>query len=249
MNTGLSPSTTYHYSVESIDPKGASSATANVSASTPAPPVCGAPPATPGGVAAVPMSPSAVSVSWTAVAAPANCLISYSVFRSTTRGFTPASGNQIASGLGTPSYGDNGLSAATTYYYAVQASDAKGTSRVSAQASATTATATPAVACHVAYAVQSQWDTGFQVAITIANSGSTSISNWTLKFAFPGNQQVTSLWNANYTQSGEALTLTNESYNGTIPAGGSYDAVGFTGTYGGVNSAPAAFTLNGTVCH
>ena len=248
-NTGLSPSTTYYYSVESIDAKGASSATANVSASTPAAPVCGASPATPGGVTALPTSSSAVSVSWTAVAAPANCSISYSVFRSTTRGFTPASGNQIASGLVTPAYGDNGLSAATTYYYAVQASDGKGTSPVSAQASATTALAAPAVACHVAYGVQSQWANGFQVALTIANSGSTSISNWTLKFAFPGNQQVTSLWNANYTQSGKTLTLTNESYNGTIQAGASYDAVGFTGSYSGVNSAPATFTLNGTVCH
>jgi endoglucanase len=118
---------------------------------------------------------------------------------------------------------------------------------VSAQASATTAPA--AVACHITYAVQSQWATGFQVALTIANTGSTSITNWTLKFAFPGNQQVTSLWNANYTQSGETLTLTNESYNGTIPAGGSYGAVGFNGSYSGVNSALPTFTLNGTVCH
>jgi len=248
-DNGLSASTTYYYAVQASDAKGTSSASAQASATTPAAPVCGAAPATPGGVKALPTSSSAVSLSWTLVAPPANCSVTYSVYRGTTPGFTPASGNRIATGLSASSYSDTGLSAATTYYYAVQATDAKGTSPASAQASATTPAAAPAIACHIAYTVQSQWSTGFQVAITIANTGSTGIGSWTLKFTFPGNQQVTSLWNANYTQSGEALTLTNESYNGSIPAGGSYVGVGFTASYSGTNSSPTAFTLNGTACH
>jgi len=140
------------------------------------------------------------------------------------------------------------LATATTYSYVVEAVDSKGNSAASARASATTSKAPAAGGCEVTYTLLSQWQTGFQVGIAIKNTGSTELNSWTLKFTFPGNQQVSSLWNATYSQSGEAMTLTNESYNGTIPAGGVYSAVGFTGTYSGTNNPPASFSVNGTAC-
>ncbi len=51
-------------------------------------------------------------------------VVRYRVYRSTTSGFTPGSGNQIATPTGT-SYADTGL-AAGTYYYRVAAEDAAG---------------------------------------------------------------------------------------------------------------------------
>jgi len=60
------------------------------------------------------------------------------VFRNTASGFTAAAGNRIASGLASTSYADTGLSAATTYYYEVAASNSAGTSAATAQVSATT---------------------------------------------------------------------------------------------------------------
>jgi hypothetical protein len=41
----------------------------------------------------------------------------------------------------------------------------------------------------------------------------------------------------------------NLNYNASIPAGGSYTAVGFTANWNGTNSVPTAFTLNGTACN
>jgi len=212
------------------------------------PPVCGAAPPTPAGLTATAISSSAIALKWGAVATPANCSVTYSVFRGTGSGVTPSASSQIASGLTTPSYSDTGLATATTYSYVVEAVDSKGNSAASARASATTSKAPAAGGCEVTYTLLSQWQTGFQVGIAIKNTGSTELNSWTLKFTFPGNQQVSSLWNATYSQSGEAMTLTNESYNGTIPAGGVYSAVGFTGTYSGTNNPPASFSVNGTAC-
>ncbi|MGD0941874.1 MAG: malectin domain-containing carbohydrate-binding protein, partial [Terracidiphilus sp.] len=59
-------------------------------------------------------------------------------YGSTTSGFTPGSGNLIASVTSGTTYSNSGLAASTTYYYVVEALDADGTSAASAQQSATT---------------------------------------------------------------------------------------------------------------
>jgi len=209
---------------------------------------CSTSPAAPSGLTATAVSSSQIDLSWTAVPPPSNCSVSYSVFRSTTSGFTPSSSNQIASGLFTPSFANTGLLPATKYYYKVKAVDAVGSSPASNQASATTQSNSGGFACHVVYTNVNQWNTGFQAAITIQNTGTVGITSWTLKWTFPNNQQITGLWNGSYTQSGQAATVKNLSYNGSIPAGGSYDGVGFTANYSGTNAVPTSFSVNGVVC-
>jgi hypothetical protein len=103
--------------------------------------------------------------------------------------------------------------------------------------------------CQVHYSVVNQWSSGFQAGLTITNTGSSAINGWTLRFTFPGSQQITQLWNGSYTQQGAQVTVTNVSYNGQIPAGGSVNpAPGFLGTWNGSNPAPTSFTLNGATC-
>ena len=207
-------------------------------------------PSAPASVTATTASSSGINVSWSAVTPPANCTISYNVFRSTTSGFTPSSSNQVASGLTTTSDSDTGLAASTTYYYKVEAVDGAGASSPSAQASATTSGGTTGFACHVAYSITNQWAGGFQTAITINNTGTTGITNWTLTWTFANGQTITQLWNGTETQSEANATVTNLSYNGTIAAGGNYNGMGFTGTWNNTtNAAPASFAVNGTTCH
>jgi endo-1,4-beta-xylanase len=110
--------------------------------------------------------------------------------------------------------------------------------------STVTQTPTPG-GVHVAYQVTNQWSGGFTANITITNNASTAINGWKLQFTFPGSQQITSLWNGQVTQSGNQVTITNASYNGTIAAGGSV-SLGFNGTWTGSNPAPTSFTLNGS---
>jgi beta-galactosidase len=138
-DTGLADLTTYYFIVEAVDGDGTSAASAQASASTPVTPPCSTVPSAPTGLTATATSPSIVGLTWTAVTPPANCTISsYSVYRSTTSGFTPGSGNLVASGVTTPSYSNTGLASYTTYYFVVEALDADGASTASAQATVTT---------------------------------------------------------------------------------------------------------------
>jgi cellulase/cellobiase CelA1 len=145
-----------------------------------------------------------------------------------------------ASGLisGTPT-------AAGTSAVTVTATDGTG-----ASGSATftwTITGSGGGTCKVSYATQSQWAGGFVAGVTIANTGSSPINGWTLKFTFPGDQKITNAWSGQETQSGENVTITNASYNGTIAPGGN-TSLGFQGTWTSSDAVPTAFTVNGTAC-
>ncbi|GAA2423945.1 glycoside hydrolase family 6 protein [Streptomyces glaucus] len=104
-----------------------------------------------------------------------------------------------------------------------------------------------AVPCTVDYKVQNQWSTGFTAAVTVTNHGAAK-SGWTLKWSYAGNQKVTSGWNAKISQSGTGVTVTNESYNGSLATGGSA-GFGFQASYSGTNAVPATFTLDGVTCN
>ncbi|HEX8343681.1 MAG TPA: cellulose binding domain-containing protein [Actinoplanes sp.] len=110
----------------------------------------------------------------------------------------------------------------------------------------TTPTAGPS-ACSVAYVISNQWQGGFQGDVTIRNTGSSAVNGWTLQWTFPNGQTIGQAWNATVTGSGSTATVTNVSWNGSLPAGGTA-TFGFTGTWNGTNGKPAAFTLNGAAC-
>lgn len=102
-------------------------------------------------------------------------------------------------------------------------------------------------ACHVTYSTTSQWTGGFTASVTVANTGTTAINGWTVKFTFPGDQKVTNAWNATVTQSGTSVTATNASYDGAIAAGGNV-SFGMQGTWTSSDATPTSFTLNGAAC-
>ncbi|HEY6924670.1 MAG TPA: cellulose binding domain-containing protein, partial [Steroidobacteraceae bacterium] len=105
-------------------------------------------------------------------------------------------------------------------------------------------------ACTVGYTIANQWAGGFQAALTIGNTGTTAVSNWTLTWSFANGQTVTQLWNGTETQTGANVSVTNAAFNGSIPAGGSVTGIGFTAAWNNVtNSVPTAFTLNGVACN
>jgi endoglucanase len=101
--------------------------------------------------------------------------------------------------------------------------------------------------CVATYTLTNSWSGGFQGSITIANQGAATINGWTIKWTFPGDQKITQLWNAGYTQTGEQVTATNLSYNAAIAPGGSVN-FGFTGTFTNSDASPGTFTVNGAGC-
>jgi hypothetical protein len=114
-----------------------------------------------------------------------------------------------------------------------------------------TATATNtrvAISCQVVYSVRTDWGTGATVDLTITNTGGSDINGWALAWTFPGNQQITGLWNGNYTQNGQNVSVSNASYNTVIGAAGGSVVLGFNASYSGANTSPSSFTVNGVTC-
>jgi mannan endo-1,4-beta-mannosidase len=203
-------------------------------------------PSVPGTPAVSAVTASGVTLTWTASADNVG-VTGYDVLRA-----PGASGGTftVAGSTGTTTFTDSGLAAASTYRYQVRAKDAAGnTSAVSGTATATTSAAGGGGACKVAYSA-SNWGggNGFTANVTVTNTGTSTLTGWTLGFTFGGGQQVTLPgWGATFAQSGAAVTAGNLAWNGTLAPNGS-TGIGFNGTFTGSNPAPASFTLNGSTC-
>jgi non-reducing end alpha-L-arabinofuranosidase len=102
--------------------------------------------------------------------------------------------------------------------------------------------------CHVTYTLNSQWPGGFTAQVVIANTGTTTINGWSLTYTYPGDQKVTDNFNGGFSQTGENVTLTNASYNGTITPGSSITD-GFEGSWTSNDTNPTSFSINGTACN
>ena len=158
-------------------------------------------------------------------------------------------------------FGTNPTTGSSVLTLTASSTATAGTSNVIITGTSGTLTATTSIAltvkpaaaagfaCHIDYTVTSQWPGGFGAAITINNTGTTAISNWTLTWTFANGQTISQLWNGIEAQSGANVSVTNESYNGSIASGGSYSGMGFNGTWNNtVNAEPTAFAVNGVAC-
>ncbi|MFF4143387.1 glycoside hydrolase family 48 protein [Streptomyces sp. NPDC001698] len=103
-----------------------------------------------------------------------------------------------------------------------------------------------ALQCGVDYKTN-DWGSGFTADLTITNRGTDAINGWTLTYGYSGNQKLSNGWNGIWSQSGQTITVKNESYNGTIAAKSAVSA-GAQFSYSGTNTAPTSFAINGTTC-
>ena len=87
-------------------------------------------------------------------------------------------------------------------------------------------------ACSAAYTVSSDWGSGFNADVKVTNTGTVPLASWNVTWTFDGSQQVGSMWNASYTQTGPTVTATNAAHNGGVAAGGS-TSFGFGAAPGG----------------
>ncbi len=116
-----------------------------------------------------------------------------------------------------------------------------------------TATPTPTAApkaslsCKVGYKLSSSWPGSFIASLTITNTGTTVIQNWTLVFTFPGDQQIYNGWNGHFAQHDAQVSVTDAGFNATLQPGSSATP-GFQAFYRGENHAPTSFSLNGVAC-
>jgi cellulose 1,4-beta-cellobiosidase len=241
---GRTAATTFFYIVEAAD--GAGTAITRAQATTPGAGNCTTVAGAVTNLVATANSSSQITLSWGAVTPPTNCAVTYSVHRSTTSGFTPSASTLVISGLTTTSNISTGLLASTAYFFAVTADDAAGSSTPTRATATTQGNGTGTGTCHVGFTVTNAWNTGFQAALSIQNTGTVALNGWTLTWSFPGGQTVSQLWNGAETQAGTTVSVTNLSYNASIAPGASYNDAGFTAN--GTSAIPTNFAINGTPC-
>ncbi|MER7506913.1 glycoside hydrolase family 18 chitinase [Streptomyces lavendulae] len=90
----------------------------------------------------------------------------------------------------------------------------------------------------------SDWGSGFEGKWTVKNTGTTTLSSWTVEWDYPSGTSVTSAWDATVTSSGTHWTAKNVGWNGTL-APGATASFGFNGAGPG---APSGCKVNGGSC-
>ncbi|MFH8449053.1 cellulase family glycosylhydrolase [Streptomyces fungicidicus] len=199
------------------------------------------PPTAPGAPSASAVTASSARLSWGA-ATDANGVTGYDVVR-----ISGGAESVVTSTAGT-SATVTGLTAATSYTFAVYARDAAGNrSPRSATVTVTTSSGGTTGACAIAYRVTNEWPGGFQGEVTVRNTGSTAVNGWTLTWSFPADQRITNMWGGTPAQSGSEVSVASAPYTASIPASGSV-VVGFTASRTATNPGPTAFALNGAAC-
>jgi Cellulose binding domain/Fibronectin type III domain len=198
-------------------------------------------PSAPGNPTASGVTSNAVTLSWPAATAGTNPVTGYRVFR-----VSGSTSTLVGSPTGT-SLQVTGLSPNTAYTFDVVAVDSAGaTSAPSAQVVVSTGQPSGAT-CKVTYTVGTDWGSGFGASIAITNTGTATLTNWSFQYTWPGNQQVSTGWGGDFTQTGSTVTVTAPGYAPTLAAG-TTTTPGFNAGYTGTNPKPTAFTLNGQPC-
>jgi Glycosyl hydrolase family 12/Cellulose binding domain len=97
--------------------------------------------------------------------------------------------------------------------------------------------------CSGTGSVASSWSGGFQASIVVADTGAGPLNGWTLNFTLPSGETLASTWGGTFTQSGQAVTVTNAPYDGVIKQGGSV-TIGFTANATGTGTIPASIACS-----
>jgi hypothetical protein len=89
-----------------------------------------------------------------------------------------------------------------------------------------------------------QWDGGFNGSLSIANTSGVQWTSWRVSFTLPtGLNNMGSWGNYDQSQSGQTMTFSNRSWNGTVSSGGSTQT-GFGGSGSMTSVAQASGALN-----
>lgn len=103
----------------------------------------------------------------------------------------------------------------------------------------------PAVSC--TYTIEDVWPGGFMAQISIADTGPSAITGWTVRWTFNEYTTGISAWQSTLTApDGFRATATNASYNATI-ASGAVTSFGWSAR-AVTASVPTDLTVNGTAC-
>jgi Cellulose binding domain/Fibronectin type III domain len=183
------------------------------------------------------------TLTWPASVAGTNPIAHYNVYQQGSGGSSTLAGT-----VTTTSFSLTGLTIGASYSYDVVAVDTAGNPSLPSPPVTFTVPPPASSSCSVTYTVSGSWPGGYGANVTVADTGATALSSWTLTFTLPPGEAVQSGWDATWAQSGQAVTVTSASWNGALAANGGSTQIGFNGTDSGSAAPPTVFYLNGATC-
>lgn len=75
----------------------------------------------------------------------------------------------------------------------------------------------------------------------VVTAGSGALNGWTVSWNYTGGQSINQVWNATVGSPSGAVSVSNASYNGSVPPNGS-TSFGFLGSHNGSNPVPSPIT-------
>jgi endoglucanase len=114
---------------------------------------------------------------------------------------------------------------------------------------ATTTTPVASGQYSVQYSIPSQWNTGYNISVTVVNNSGSPVNNWTISWQLAHGETFANFWNAQCSISGSTVTCSNLSYNNTLGANGGNQNFGAQFNSSSGSTTPTSFTVNGVVVH
>ncbi len=99
--------------------------------------------------------------------------------------------------------------------------------------------------CTADFEIIDSWPDGFQAEVTVTSRK--ALDTWRVSWTLPGSQEISHLWDGQYTRDGDEVTVTPESYNAQVKAGGTI-TFGFTADAADGPGTPRTIALGGSPC-
>jgi Cellulose binding domain len=109
----------------------------------------------------------------------------------------------------------------------------------------TTTPPPPPAPCLSGYQVRSTWPGGQLAEVTVQNLRPVTFTSWTVRWTFPDDRRITSLWGGSYTQQGRVVTVTSYPWQ-TLPQNGAV-TIGMV-LSGSGTGAPTGIAMDGNAC-
>ncbi|MBQ1026972.1 serine/threonine-protein kinase [Micromonospora sp. C95] len=103
------------------------------------------------------------------------------------------------------------------------------------------------IPCQVTYALRKDSGKDFTAELSLTNTGDRELRDWTMSFAFPGEQQVTAATPVPVRQQGRSVAVQPVPQRPAL-APGATEKLNLTGRYTGTNPLPVEFRLGTAVC-
>ncbi|WBB92869.1 serine/threonine-protein kinase [Verrucosispora sp. WMMC514] len=103
------------------------------------------------------------------------------------------------------------------------------------------------IPCQVTYALRKDSGKDFTAELSLTNTGDRELRDWTMSFAFPGEQQVTTATPAPVRQQGRSVAVQAVPQRPAL-APGATEKLNLTGRYTGTNPLPVEFRVGTAVC-